>query len=264
MNYDEFITQKTKRAQSIGFEPRELTAPLFPWQAHIVKWAVRKGRAALFEDCGLGKTAQQLEWAHQVAIHTGGMVLILTPLAVAHQTASEAVKFGIAATVAESQSDCNGPGIWITNYDKLDRFDAASFAGVVLDESSILKNFTGKTRRALTDAFAETPYKLCCTATPSPNDYTELGQHADFLGVCTPQQMLCTFFINDTFNTGDWRLKKHAETEFWKWLASWAACISKPSDIGYDDGGYNLPPLNMQSVTVAVDQTEGAGEGELF
>ena len=264
MNYDEFITQKTKRAQSIGFEPRELTAPLFPWQSHIVKWAVRKGRAALFEDCGLGKTAQQLEWAHQVAIHTGGMVLILTPLAVAHQTASEAVKFGITATVAESQSDCTGPGIWITNYDKLERFDAASFAGVVLDESSILKNFTGKTRRALTDAFADTPYKLCCTATPSPNDYTELGQHSDFLGVCTPQQMLCTFFINDTFNTGDWRLKKHAETEFWKWLASWAACISKPSDIGYDDGGYNLPPLNMQSVTVAVDQTEGAGEGELF
>lgn len=262
--YDAFIASKTRRAQAHGFEPRPFTAPLFDWQAHVVSWAVRQGRAALFEDCGLGKTIQQVEWANQVHQHTGESVLILTPLAVASQTAREADKFGIVAKVAESQADIDGPGIWITNYEKLDKFNADSFTGVVLDESSILKNFTGKTRRALTDAFSETPYRLCCTATPSPNDYTEFGQHADFLGVCTPQQMLCTFFINDTFNTGDWRLKRHAEKEFWSWVASWAACISKPSDIGYDDDGYNLPPLNMQTLIVEVDQTDGAASGDLF
>jgi len=264
MNYDNFVLTKTKRAQCIGFEPMPIRSPLFDWQAHIVKWAVRKGRAALFEDCGLGKTAQQLEWADQVARKTGGSVLILTPLAVAHQTAHEAEKFGISARVAESESDIKNSGIYITNYEKLEKFNAQNFSGVVLDESSILKNFTGKMRQMLTSAFSETPYRLCCTATPSPNDYTEFGQHADFLGVCTPQQMLCTFFINDTFNTGDWRLKKHAEMEFWKWVASWAACVSRPSDIGYCDEGYILPKLNIQTTIVKVDETAGAQDGELF
>jgi DNA modification methylase len=263
-NYDEFISQKTRRAQSHGFDALPITAPLFDWQAHVVKWAVKQGCAALFEDCGLGKTAQQLEWAWQVCQHTQGSVLILTPLSVAHQTEREAFKFGIPAKVAESQDDITHAGIWITNYEKLDHFDCDTFAGVVLDESSILKSFTGKTRRKLTESFANTPYRLCCTATPSPNDYTELGQHADFLGVCSPAQMLCTYFINDTFNTGDWRLKKHAENEFWAWLASWAACISKPSDIGYNDGEYNLPNLNMETITVIVDDTQGAKDGELF
>jgi len=264
LEYDEFIKTKTRRAQSHGFTPYPITAPLFDWQKHVVEWAVRQGRAALFEDCGLGKTAQQLEWASQVHRHTGKSVLILTPLAVAHQTAKEASKFGIVANVANEESEITGAGIWITNYEKLEKFDCSQFAGVVLDESSILKNFTGKMRRLLTDTFADTPYRLCCTATPSPNDYTEFGQHADFLGVCSPAQMLATFFINDTFNTGDWRLKKHAEKEFWAWVASWAACISKPSDIGYDDGNYNLPPLNLQNVTVEVDQTVAAPDGELF
>jgi DNA modification methylase len=262
--YDEFIEQKTRRAKSIGFEPLPIIAPLFDWQQHVVNWAVTQGRAALFEDCGLGKTAQQLEWSSQVLRYTGESVLILTPLAVAHQTQQEGDKFGIPCRVVESQSECKKVGIYITNYEKLDKFDASKFAGVVLDESSILKNFTGKTRRQLTDTFADTKYKLCCTATPSPNDYTEFGQHADFLGVCTPAQMLATFFLNDTFNTGDWRLKKHAENEFWKWVASWAACIGSPSDIGYCDDGYILPPLNMQSITVDVDWTQDAGEGELF
>ncbi len=156
-----------------------------------------------------------------------------------------------------------GPGINITNYEKLEHFDCSVFSGVVLDESSILKNFTGKTRIALTALFSRTPYRLCCTATPSPNDYTELGQHASFLGVCTPAQMLATFFVNDTFNTGDWRLKGHAEGEFWKWLASWAACVSKPSDIGFSDDGYNLPPLRMIPEIVHVDETQHAGD-ELF
>jgi hypothetical protein len=262
-DYDQFIAAKSKSVIACGFEPLPIHAPLFDWQKSVVRWAVRTGRAALFEECGLGKSLQQLEWARQVSIHTGGAVLILTPLAVAHQTASEAAKFGIAAKVAPSQSEVTGPGIWITNYEKLEHFDTTSFAGVVLDESSILKAFTGKTRIALTNAFAKTPYRLCCTATPSPNDYTEFGQHADFLGVCSPAQMLATFFLNDTFNTGDWRLKRHAEGEFWKWVASWACCVSKPSDIGFEDKGYDLPPLTMHTELCDVDES-GMDDGQLF
>jgi len=262
--YDKFIEAKSRAHQSAGFEPKPFTAPLFDWQKQVTGWAIRKGCAALFEECGLGKTAQQLEWADQVANETQLPVLVLTPLAVARQTESEAVKFGIVARVVASQSDIDGPGVYITNYDKLDHFDDVKFGGVVLDESSILKNLTGKTRRMLTDRFADTPYRLCCTATPSPNDYTEFGQHADFLGVCSPAQMLATYFINDTFNTGDWRLKKHAETAFWQWVSTWAACISKPSDIGFDDTGYILPPLNMQTIIVDVDEVAERDEGELF
>ena len=263
MTYDDFIDSKVKTAQAAGFEPLPILAPLFDWQKSVVRWAVRQGRAALFEDCGLGKTLQQLEWARQVAEHTQSPVLILTPLAVAHQTAGEGKKFGISATVVNSQSDVSDSGIFITNYEKLEHFNPQCFSGVVLDESSILKNFTGKTRIMLTQAFRNTPYRLCCTATPSPNDYTEFGQHADFLGVCSPAQMLATFFINDTFNTGDWRLKGHAEGEFWKWLASWAACVSKPSDLGFSDEGYILPGLNMVSEIVDVDERDDSGE-ELF
>lgn len=264
MNYDDFIDAKVKACPPVGFEPREFEANgLFEWQKSVVRWACRQGRAALFEDCGLGKTAQQLEWASQVVRETNGPVILLTPLAVAHQTAHEAEKFDINAKVVSSQDEVGSAGIYITNYEKLEHFDPSAFSGVVLDESSILKNFTGKTRIALTEAFSRTPYRLCCTATPSPNDYTEFGQHAAFLGICTPAQMLATFFINDTFNTGDWRLKGHAEGEFWKWLASWAACISKPSDIGYSDEGYILPPLNMVTEIVSVDQRDHSGE-ELF
>ena len=262
-NYNDFIGTKRKHSACHGFDPLPLIAPLFEWQAHVLRWAVQKGRAALFEDCGLGKTAQQLEWASQVYRKTGGSVLILAPLAVGEQTRLEGVKFGIQASVVSDHSEIGGPGIYITNYEKLEHFNCEDFAGVVLDESSILKSFTGKTRKALTEAFKDTPYRLCCTATPSPNDYTELGQHADFLGICTPAQMLCTYFINDTFNTGDWRLKKHAEDLFWKWLASWAACISKPSDLGFDDAGYDLPTLHMTDITVEVDQSEDTGD-DLF
>lgn len=262
-DYDQFVAGKMRRQLPHGFEPQPIRAPLFDWQKHIVEWAVRQGRAALFEDCGLGKTLQQLEWSRQVIAHTGKPVLILTPLAVAYQTQQEASRFGYDAEVSRSQDDATTP-IVITNYEKLEHFDPQAFAGVVLDESSILKNFTGKTRRQLTDAFADTPFRLCCTATPSPNDYTEFGQHADFLGVCSPAQMLATFFINDTFNTGDWRLKRHAEDEFWCWVASWAACVSKPSDIGFSDDGYILPPLQMQTVTVDVDIVDEKPEDELF
>lgn len=262
-DYDAFIDAKTKVMQPVGFDPLEIKATLFDWQKHVVRWAIRQGRAALFEDCGLGKTAQQLEWARQVSEHTDAPVVILTPLAVAQQTAAEAKKFGIKAKVVSTGEEVKGAGVYITNYEKLEHFDPSAFSGVVLDESSILKNFTGKTRIALTEAFSRTPYRLCCTATPSPNDYTEFGQHAAFLGICSPAQMLATFFVNDTFNTGDWRLKGHAQGEFWKWLASWAACLSKPSDIGFSDEGYNLPALHMKAEIVHVDETVDAGD-ELF
>jgi len=263
LDYDEFIQAKSIANITAGFDPQPFTVPLFDWQKHVVSWAIKTGRAALFEDCGLGKTAQQLEWAYQVAKHTGKPVLILTPLSVSRQTESEAVKFGVPAKVTDGTDEITD-GVWITNYEKLSHFDDVDFGGVVLDESSILKNFTGKTRIALTERFSSTPYRLCCTATPSPNDYTEFGQHADFLGVCTPAQMLCTYFINDTFNTGDWRVKRHAEEAFWKWVSTWAACISKPSDIGYSDEGYELPALNMETIIVDVDEVTGAEDGELF
>lgn len=263
MNYDEFIASKSRHRIASGFEPKPIKAKLFDWQKSVVRWAVRNGCAALFEECGLGKTLQQLEWARQVQNHTLAPVLILTPLAVAHQTAAEGKKFGITTKVVQSQGEVGKSGIWITNYEKLEHFDPGAFSGVVLDESSCLKAFTGKTRIALTAAFSKTPYRLCCTATPSPNDYTEFGQHAEFLSVCTPAQMLATFFVNDTFNTGDWRLKKHAEGEFWKWVASWACCVSRPSDIGFKDDGYDLPPLQMHTETVDIDESLDAGE-ELF
>jgi DNA modification methylase len=260
-SYDELIQAKIKNTPEAGFSPKPIKAPLFDWQKHIVNWAIRQGRCALFEDCGLGKTPQQLEWARQVSEHTGGNVLILTPLAVAEQTIREGKKFGIRANHIHSPAEIK-PGISVTNYEKLDLFDGVEFSGVVLDESSILKNFSGKTRIALTNRFASTPYRLCCTATPSPNDFTEIGQHADFLGICSPAQMLATYFINDTFDTGTWRLKGHAESAFWAWLGSWAACISKPSDIGFSDDGYILPKLNLKTTLVEVDE-RGSGD-ELF
>jgi DNA modification methylase len=261
--YEQIINSKRVKQKPAGFEPLPFTAPLFEWQKVIVSWAIKQGRAALFAECGLGKTPMQLEWADQVCRHTGGSVLILAPLAVSPQTVAEGAKFGIKVNHACSQDDVK-PGVNITNYERLDLFKPEHFAGVVLDESSILKAFTGKTRIELTNAFQKTPYRLCCTATPAPNDYTEMGQHADFLGVCSPAQMLATYFINDTFNTGDWRLKGHARTAFWEWVATWAACVSKPSDIGFPDDGYNLPALNLFTEMVHVDQTSQRQDGELF
>ena len=261
--YDEVIAAKRATIKHSGFEPLPFTAPLFEWQKLIVSWAIKQGRCALFAECGLGKTPMQLEWADQVCRYTGGSVLILAPLAVSPQTVKEGEKFGIKVTHVREQSEVQS-GINITNYERLDKFTPEFFAGVVLDESSILKSFQGKTRIGLTNSFAKTPFRLCCTATPAPNDYTEMGQHADFLGVCSPAQMLATYFINDTFNTGDWRLKKHAKTAFWEWVATWAACVSKPSDIGFPDDGYLLPSLNFKTEMVHVEQTEGRADGELF
>lgn len=262
--YDALIARKIRRCEPAGFTPYEIEAPLFDWQKLVVQWAVRQGRCALFEECGLGKTLQQIEWARQVARYTSGRVLILCPLAVAEQTVTEGKRFGIEVKHVAQPDEVGRRGIYITNYERLELFDGIKFDGVVLDESSILKAFNGKTRQLLTERFRETPYKLACTATPSPNDYTELGQHADFLGICTPAQMLAAYFINDTFDTGTWRLKGHSIEAFWRWVASWAACISLPSDLGFSDEGYILPPVQTHIVRVEVDHRGEHGSGELF
>jgi DNA modification methylase len=263
-DYDKFIAGKSRKPIAHGFDPvLPLNTSLFDWQKVVVTWAIKQGRCALFEDCGLGKTLQQLEWARHVQFYTGGMVLILCPLAVADQTMNEGRKFGIEALHVHDQSDCHKPGIYITNYDRLDKFTTTDFAGVVLDESSILKAFTGKTKMELVSAFEHCRFRLCCTATPSPNDITELCNHAEFLGVGKSAQILATWFINDTGDTGEWKLKGHAESDFWEFVSTWAACVFKPSDIGYSDEGYNLPPLNMVQHVVDVDTAIHA-DGELF
>jgi hypothetical protein len=269
--YESFIASKRLRAEQTGFECGDLTRSnaeyqLFDWQQYVTRLALKAGKFALFEDCGLGKTAQQVIWASEVFAHTGKPVLILCPLAVAAQTVSEGVKFGVQVSHIREAGELGKKGIFITNYDRLDKFvpDIARLGGVVLDESSLLKSFTGKTRIMLTEVFNKTEYKLCCTATPAPNDYTELGQHAEFLNVMTAGQMLATWFINDTADTGTWRLKKHARSDFWRWVGSWAACISLPSDIGFKNDGYILPPMEMHNHSIAVDEVKGAQDGELF
>ena len=264
--YQDYILSKIQTVKKSGFNPVDTINPmLFDWQARVVGWALQCGRAALFEDCGLGKTAQQLEWARQVEAFTKAPVIILAPLAVAAQTVREGKKFGVVVTQVKNGSEIGKRGIYITNYEKIELFTDAipQIAGVVLDESSILKSFNGKTRILLTSLFKHTPYKLACTATPSPNDYTELGQHAEFLNICTPGQMLATWFINDTFNTGDWRLKKHAEKDFWQWVSSWAACVSVPSDAGGDDSKFALPKLTVEQVKIECE-TPPPPDGELI
>lgn len=254
MNYYDFLGQKNKFDLSKGLDisKEEISTKLFDWQKECVEWALKKGKCALFEACGLGKTFQQLEWARLVHKITGGNVLIVAPLGVAYQTADEeATKLNINVNLIRSTQDIKD-GISITNYEILEQIDTSSFIGVVLDESSILKNFAGKIRTKITDKFKNTPYKLCCTATPAPNDYMELLNHAEFLGIMTTAQALSIYFIND-MKTGSWRLKGHATTEFWKWVCSWALNIEKPSDIGYENKGYDLPQLNEYEEIVEVD-----------
>ena len=252
-SYSEFLANKAITAPAAGIEPGPISDMLFPFQRDIVTWALRRGRAAIFADCGMGKTPMQLEWARQIP----GDVLILAPLAVAAQTKREGEKFGIGVTVCRSQSDVR-PGINVANYEMLPHFEPVAFTGIVLDESSILKAYDGKTRTAIIDAFRMTPYRLACTATPAPNDYMELGNHAEFLGAMTRPEMLSMFFVHDGGETQQWRLKGHAQSEFWRWLASWAVMIRKPSDLGYQDGGFILPELVMHDVTVRVDDpTQG-------
>lgn len=255
MEYLEFLNQKKFILESSGFDidKNTLNPMLYDFQKDIDRWGLAKGRAAIFADCGLGKTPMQLEWAKQVHDSTGGKILILAPLAVAAQTKREGSKFGIDTKICESQADVIN-GINITNYEKLDRFTANEFDGIVLDESSILKSFTGKVRTSIIENFQNVPFKLACTATPAPNDYMELGNHAEFLGVMTRAEMLAMFFVHDGGETSKWRLKGHAESVFWQWMASWCVFIDNPINLGYEMDGYDLPRLNIHEIIVDGDE----------
>lgn len=258
MDYQTFVQQKRQLDKPSGFmiASDAINSQLFHYQCDIVAWGCRRGRAAFFCDTGLGKTAMQVTWADLVQQQTQGRILILAPLAVATQTVREAAKFGVEV-VYDRDGSSNAP-IVITNYEMLHHFDTSAFDGVVLDESSIIKNYSGKVRNQIMDAFARTPYKLAATATPAPNDYMELGNHAEFLGVMSRVEMLATFFVHDGGDTSKWRLKGHAEQEFWKWIASWAVVIRKPSDLGYSNDGFELPSLTIhEHVVQASAPTQG-------
>lgn len=250
MNYSDFLKNKLVIDQDTGLKTvPKLNPMLFDFQHDIVSWALRRGRAAIFADCGMGKTPMQLEWAK----HIPGKILILAPLAVSAQTVREGRKFGVELSYARKQADIKDR-ITITNYEMMEHFDESQFNGVVLDESSILKSYDGKFRTDLIEKFKRVPFRLACTATPAPNDYMELGNHAEFLGVMTRAEMLSMFFVHDGAETAKWRLKGHAESEFWKWLCSFAVMIRKPSDLGYDDGKFILPKLNISQIQIAASK----------
>ena len=221
VSYENFIASKAITATSSGITvpEEELNPMLFDFQRDIVKWALAKGRAAIFADCGDGKTAMQLEWAEQIRHRTGGKVLIVAPLAVSAQTQREGEKFGIRVNICASQTDVTADSVNITNYEKLNKFVSSEFTAIVLDESSIIKSFSGKIRNQIIGMFSKTPYKLACTATPAPNDYMELGNHSEFLGVMTRAEMLAMYFVHDGGETSKWRLKGHAADLFWRWLS---------------------------------------------
>ena len=262
MNYAEFL--KTKELQTIdaGFDvPEEwLSDKLFPYQRDIVRWALKKGKAAILTGCGTGKTFMLLMWAYCVHKWTGKRVLILSPLSVVKQTVREARKFHICeVTVCRKQDDVRD-GVNITNYEMIEHFNADDFVGIVLDESSIIKSFTSRTQGELTDKFYHTPYKLLCTATIAPNDYTEIGTSCEFLGIMSRTEMLATYFVHDGGKTSDWRLKKAGVSRFWEWFATWAIYFNSPSDLGYEIDGYDLPNLNIKTIFTKSE----AKEYELF
>lgn len=261
-SYREFLKSKAILARPAGIkEPQDINGRLFPFQQACEKWALQRGKSALFLGTGLGKTAIQADWAAHVEEYTGKPVLILAPLAVSHQTIEESKKIlGLEIKFAEHGAQVADRGIYVTNYQKLDRFHTDVFGGVVWDESSILKSVDGKTRVKILEAFAGTPFRLACTATPAPNDYMELGNHAEALGVMKASEMLATFFVHDGGETQKWRLKRHAEKGFWQWLASWCICAQKPSDIGFSDEGFILPPLTVHDIIVDVDAKPLPGE----
>ena len=255
MDYTEFLLKKRFILESSGFNINkyDLNLMLYDFQLDIVRWALAKGKAAIFADCGLGKTPMQLEWGHQVHQHTGGDILLLAPLAVAEQTKREGDKFDIPVTICRSQADVQ-PGINITNYEMLHSFVSKKFTGVILDESSILKNYSSKTRNQIIDAFSQTPFRLACTATPAPNDYMELGNHSEFLGVMSRAEMLSMYFIHDGGDTSKWRLKHHAEDIFWQWMASWSVFINNPANLGYPGDQFELPELIIHEHVVDADE----------
>lgn len=243
MKYEDFVKKKRRSEVPTGHNPGDLNPNLFDFQLAIVSWAVRRGRAAIFADTGLGKTLMQLSWAHEVASHTGGAVLVLAPLAVSEQTIEQGAKFGIEVKRVPKGESVDGAGIWITNYERMDAIDFASLAGLVLDESSILKSHDGKTRAKIIEQSQMVPYRLSCTATPSPNDFDELGNQCEFLGVMTRNEMLATYFVNDTGDTGTWKLKGWGSDRFWEWMGSWSVVLRSPADLGFDGSRYELPPL---------------------
>jgi len=262
--YRDFIASRNQSQRMMGFQPKNINAHMKHHQRIAVDFALERGSAALFLDTGLGKSLSELEWARQVSEETRKPVLILTPLAVAGQMIREGQKFGIDARQIKEQSDV-GAGVMVANYERLPKLDPQSFGGVVLDESSILKSFAGQTRNRLMDAFGMTRYRLAATATPSPNDHMELGNHAEFLGVMRQQEMLSQWFINDTSTASqDWRLKGHAVEDFWQWVASWSRCATLPSDLGGDDTGYVLPEIDRRLFVVKADRQENVAEGMLF
>lgn len=258
LEYQEFLDRKRFKATPTGIDVDELHPMLFGFQRDLVRWALKKGKAALFTMTGTGKTLMQCEWARHVARQ--GNVLILAPLAVSYQTVRESRKIGLDVNLCRSQADVK-PGVSIANYEILHKLCPDAFTGIVLDESSILKSYDGKTRTQILDSFRDAPFKLACTATPAPNDFMELGNHAEFLGVMSRTEMLSMFFVHDGGETQKWRLKGHAEDKFWEWVASWAAVMSKPSDLGYDDGGFSLPRLNIHEIVITADEPT---EGRLF
>jgi len=250
MNYSEFLESKQKSISVSGFDTDELNTNLFPFQQFIVKRALNCGKYAIFADCGLGKTLMQLEWAYRVRNYTNKPVLILAPLAVKGQTIQEAAKFGISLD-----------GIDVQNYEQLDNIDCSVYSGVVLDESSILKNFEGSIKKLIIDNFKNTPYKLACTATPSPNDPMELGNHSEFLDVMSREQMLAMYFVHDGGETAKWRLKGHAIESFYRFVGTWAIMLNKPHDIGFHMDGYGLPSLNIIEEMI---ETPKRNNGQLF
>jgi len=266
--YTRFLESKQVTFQPKGFEVplEDLNPPLFgekhQFQPRIIQWALKLGCAAIFAQYGLGKTIIQVKWAEQVAKHTLGKVLLLAPLAVAPQTVKEADRFGVTIAYCRNQAEADESGekLIVTNYEMLKHFDPSQYVGIVLDESSVLKQYRGKTKELLCNSFKDTPYRLCCSATPAPNDWLELGNHAEFLGVATSHLMISRWFQNDTMQAGAYKLRPHAASDFWQWVASWAVCLTMPSDLGFSDDGWKLPPLNIHSHVIPVDHTETWGE----
>lgn len=254
--YAEFLETKRRTVTDAGrvAEPSEVHPSLFDFQRDITLWALRKGRAAMFCDTGLGKSRMQLEWARM----SGDCALLVAPLSVARQTVREAAQIDSEVRYVRDPAQVTGPGMWITNYEMVDHFDPSVFDAVVLDESSILKNVAGKMRERITTRFRHTPAKLCCTATPAPNDVAELCNHAEFLGMMSRAEMLASFFVHDD---DGWRLKGHASEPMYRWLATWATAIRRPSDLGYPDDAYALPPLNIISQVLKVNID---ADGQLF
>lgn len=255
--YQALIDRKLAMVTPVGIAAHDvLHQKFFPHQNVLTAWALRRGCAAIFADTGLGKSGMQLLWAQEVCRYTGGDVLILAPLAVASQTVAEGVKFGIPVILCRDMSDVRS-GINITNYERLHRFEASHFSGVVLDESSLIKHHNSKTLQALLAAFVLTQFKLCATATPAPNDWTEIGTHAEFLGICRRTEMLSEFFVHDGGESQTWRLKGHAREPFWRWVASWGAMIRSPADLGFDASAYQLPPLTVHEHLVESSIIDG-------